>query len=198
MFRRNMLVRPLLAALMVVAILAPAAIADPNPPSKAPTFWSYDYQAPIPHPRAEHAVEDHRHGHAVGVDRRHPRVRDPAPRDRHRDSAAGPSRRGGVMFPANAYVIRDIRVDDVPELVRLGWDSEEDWPAGQILIGEINGVVAAALALDENRAVLTSVSGAPYLLAQMRARAAGIQAHRRTPSVADRIRERMGQRLATR
>ena len=57
MFRRNMLVRPLLAALMVVAILAPAAIADPNPPSKAPTFWSYDYQAPIPHPRTEHAVK---------------------------------------------------------------------------------------------------------------------------------------------
>ena len=57
------------------------------------------------------------------------------------------------MFPANAYVIRDIRVDNVPELVRLGWDSEEDWPAGQILIGEIDGVVAAALALDENRAV---------------------------------------------
>jgi hypothetical protein len=42
------------------------------------------------------------------------------------------------------------------------------------------------------------VSGAPYLLAQMRARAAGSQAHRRTPSVADRIRERMGQLLATR
>jgi hypothetical protein len=102
------------------------------------------------------------------------------------------------MFPANAHVIRDIRVDDVPELVRLGWDSEEDWPTGQILIGEIDGVVAAALAIDENRAVLTSVSGAPYLLAQMRARAAGIQAHRRTPSVADRIRERMGQLLATR
>lgn len=57
MFRRNMLVRPLLAALMVVALLAPAAIADPNPPSQAPTFWSYDYQAPIPHPRAEHAVK---------------------------------------------------------------------------------------------------------------------------------------------
>ena len=73
MFRRNMLVRPLLAALMVVALLAPAAIADPNPPSKAPTYWSYDYQAPIPHPRAAHVGEDHRHGHAVGGDRRHPR-----------------------------------------------------------------------------------------------------------------------------
>ncbi len=102
------------------------------------------------------------------------------------------------MFPANGYAIRSIRIDDVPELVRLGWDTEEDWPAGEILIGEIDGVVAAALAVDENRAVLTAVRGAPYLLARMRARAAGIHAYRRTPSVADRIRERMGQLLAAR
>jgi hypothetical protein len=102
------------------------------------------------------------------------------------------------MFPANSHVIRDSRIDDVPELVRLGWDTEENWPGGQILIGELNGVVAAALAIDENRAVLTSVSGAPYLLARMRARAARIRAYRRTPSVADRIRERMGQLLAAR
>ena len=102
------------------------------------------------------------------------------------------------MFSATSHVIRDIRIDDVPELVRLGWDTEEDWPAGQILIGEIDGVVAAALAMDENRAVHTSVSGAPYLLAALRARAAGIRAHQRTPSVADRIRERMGQLLAAR
>src|ERR1044071_4117956 len=102
------------------------------------------------------------------------------------------------MFPANAYLIRDIRIDDVPELVRLGWDTEEDWPSGRILIGEIDGVVAAALAIDENRSVLASVSGAPCLLARRRARAAGVHAYRRTPSVADRIRERMGQLLAAR
>jgi hypothetical protein len=102
------------------------------------------------------------------------------------------------MFAANSHVIRDIRIDDVPELVRLGWDTEENWPSGQILIGEIDGVVAAALAIEENRSVLTTVSGAPFLLARMRARAAGIHAHRRTPSVADRIRERMGQLLAAR
>ena len=95
------------------------------------------------------------------------------------------------MFSATAYVIRDARVDDVPELVRLGWATSEDWPSGQILVGEIHGVVAAALAIDENRAVMASVQGAPRVLAHMRARAAGIVAHRRTPSVADRIRERM-------
>jgi hypothetical protein len=96
------------------------------------------------------------------------------------------------VFSATAYVIRDIRVDDVPELVRLGWATEEDWPSGQILVGEIHGVVAAALAIDENRAVTAaSMAGAPNVLAHMRARAAGILAHRRTPAVADRIRERM-------
>jgi hypothetical protein len=102
------------------------------------------------------------------------------------------------MFSATGHVIRDARVADVPELVRLGWDTEEDWPSGQILVGEIDGVVAAALAVDENRSLLTSLRGAPFLLARMRARARAIQACGRTPSVADRIRERMGQRLAAR
>ena len=95
------------------------------------------------------------------------------------------------MFSATAYLIRDARVDDVPELVRLGWSTEDEWPSGQILVGEIRGVVAAALAIDENRAVKTDVARAPQLLAHMRARAAGIKAHRSTPDVAERIRERM-------
>jgi hypothetical protein len=95
------------------------------------------------------------------------------------------------MFSATTFKIRDVRVEDVPELVRLGWATEEDWPSGQIVVGEIHGVVAAALAIEERRAVTAAVPGAPYLLAHMRARAAGIQAYKRTPSVADRIRERM-------
>jgi hypothetical protein len=99
------------------------------------------------------------------------------------------------MFSATAFKIRDARVEDVPELVRLGWATEEDWPTGQILVGEIHGVIAAALAIDENRAVTASVPGAPHVLAHMRARAAGILAYRRTPSVADRIREQMRRRI---
>jgi len=94
------------------------------------------------------------------------------------------------MYSASSYVIRDARLDDVPELVRLGWADEADWPDGQLLVGEINGVVAAAFAIDEDRALIAALFGAPRLLAHMRARAAGIRAHRRTPAVADRIRER--------
>jgi hypothetical protein len=100
------------------------------------------------------------------------------------------------MFSATTFVIRDASVADVPELVRLGWATEEDWPSGRILVGEIRGVVAAGLAIDENRTVYATVPGAPYLLAHMRARAAGIEAHERTPSLADRMRERLRSRVA--
>lgn len=100
------------------------------------------------------------------------------------------------MFSATAFVIRDARVDDVPELVRLGWSTQELWPSGQIIVGEIRGVVAAALAIDSSRAVIADVARAPQLLAHMRARAAGIKAHRGTPDVAERIRERMHEHIA--
>ena len=99
------------------------------------------------------------------------------------------------MYSANAHVIRHACLADVPELVRLGWASEESWPSGQILVGEIRGVVAAALAVDENRALVAAVSGAPLLLVHMRLRATGIHAYRQTPSLADRIRERTNQRV---
>jgi hypothetical protein len=82
--------------------------------------------------------------------------------------------------------MRSARPGDETDLVRLGWAAP---PAGRILVGEIHGAVAAALAIDEHRAV-----GAPRLLAQMRARAAGIRAHARTPSVADRIRNHTDRR----
>jgi hypothetical protein len=59
MRRINTLIRPLLAALVVAAILVPSAFASranvyvpPTDSNTAPTYWSYDYQAPIPHPRA--------------------------------------------------------------------------------------------------------------------------------------------------
>ena len=100
------------------------------------------------------------------------------------------------MFSATSFVIRPARVDDVPELVRLGWSTEEQWPSGEILVGEIDGVVGAGLAIDENRAVAADVPRAPQLLTHMRARAAGIKAHRATPNVAERIRERTHDRVA--
>jgi hypothetical protein len=63
------------------------------------------------------------------------------------------------MFSATRFVIRYAAPADVPELVRLGWATQDRRP-------------------------------------HVRAQAAGIAAYRRTPSVADRIRERTARRLA--
>ncbi len=54
--RTNILIRALAAALVIAAILVPAASADPNP-ANAPVYWSYDYQSPIPHPKTERQIK---------------------------------------------------------------------------------------------------------------------------------------------
>jgi hypothetical protein len=95
------------------------------------------------------------------------------------------------VFPANTYLIRDARLADVPELVRLGWATDGDWPGGHIVVGEIRGVLAAAFAIDENRSLAARVDHTPQLLAHMRARAAGIVAYRDAPAVAARMRRRV-------
>ena len=86
------------------------------------------------------------------------------------------------MFSATTFSIRDARVEDVPELVRLGWAALGAWPSGHILVGEINGVVAAAMAIDGDRSVGADMPGVPQLMAHMRARVARSEAWKRTPS----------------
>jgi hypothetical protein len=58
MRRTHVLIRPLLAAAVIAAILVPAAFADTPLAQRdnAPVYWSYDYQAPVPHPRTVQAV----------------------------------------------------------------------------------------------------------------------------------------------
>src|SRR4051794_40590606 len=102
-----------------------------------------------------------------------------------------PSRRSALVFSANAYVVRDARLADVPELVRLGWATNSDWPLGEILVGEIDGSLAAAFAIDANRTLAARIDRAPQLLAHMRAKAAGIVAYRDTPAVSERLGERV-------
>jgi hypothetical protein len=58
-------------------------------------------------------------------------------RRRHGGPDAGPRPaiarcRVTAVHSATAHVIRDAHVIDVPELVRLGWATEQDWPAGRI------------------------------------------------------------------
>ena len=60
-----------------------------------------------------------------------------------------------------------------------------------ILVGEIDGRVAAALDLDTGRAIADPFLRTANLRAHLRVRAAGFEASTSTPDVADRIRAAM-------
>jgi hypothetical protein len=92
------------------------------------------------------------------------------------------------MFSATAYHIRPARDQDEPSLRRLAFLDSADPLTGRILIGEIDRVPAAAMSLDEQRIVADPFQKSDSLRVHLRMRAAGIQAHERTPSVRDRIR----------
>jgi len=91
------------------------------------------------------------------------------------------------MYPANAYAIRTATAADEPALMRLavlGHAAEISLPA---LIGEIDGIPAAAIDIADGRIVADPFACPPQLRTHLRMRADGIRAHRRTPSVGRRI-----------
>jgi hypothetical protein len=57
------------------------------------------------------------------------------------------------MLSANTYVIRPARPADRPALRRLAFLASANALRGQILVGEIDRVVAAAMSLDEDRII---------------------------------------------
>ena len=92
------------------------------------------------------------------------------------------------MYPANAYVIRlagDADEADLERLAALDSEASLDHP---VLIGEIDGVPAAAIALGDRRVVADPFRRTELLRSHLRLRAAAFDAHARRPAVADRIR----------
>ena len=92
------------------------------------------------------------------------------------------------MFPANNHVIRlagDADYDALERLAQLDSASPLEHP---ILVGEIRGRVVAAIDLDARRTIADPFQRTAQLRAQLHARAATLDAHARTPDVADRIR----------
>ena len=101
------------------------------------------------------------------------------------------------MFPANAYLIRDIRVDDVPELVRLGWDSERTGLRARS--SSARSTVSSPLHRARREPGRAHVRERRALPARADARAGRRHAGSPADAVGGRpIRERKGQRLATR
>ena len=100
------------------------------------------------------------------------------------------------MLPAHTYVIRLAGDEDELALERLAEVDEAAPLEHPILVGEIDGEVAAALDLDSGRAIADPFVPTASLLIQLRMRAAAMEAYARRPNVADRIRAALAPRHA--
>jgi hypothetical protein len=91
------------------------------------------------------------------------------------------------MFAANTYRIRFADQEDVDTLERFAaLDSGRPF-VGRVLIGYLDGVPAAALSVRDGRAVADPSRHTGHLVANLRARAAGIRAYEQTPSLRERL-----------
>jgi len=91
------------------------------------------------------------------------------------------------MFSSTAFNIRPAAPIDVPALELLARLDSRPRPTGRILIGEVDGHAAAAIAVDSGHVVADPFVPTELLVAHLRLRAASIRAHERMPSVRDRI-----------
>src|SRR3954447_16428088 len=93
------------------------------------------------------------------------------------------------MFPANSHVIRRATADDALTLRQLAAASGAPPLPGRILVGEVAGVVAAALARDEKRTVADHALAPAHLIPMLRLRAYALAPVEREPDLAERIRQ---------
>jgi hypothetical protein len=91
------------------------------------------------------------------------------------------------MFAANSYHIRLANDQDTPTLRRLAQRHSAPPLQGRVLIGEIDGVGAAALSLNDGRVIADSSPRTGHLVANLRVRAVSIWAHDTTPSLRERL-----------
>ena len=92
------------------------------------------------------------------------------------------------MYAANTYVVRLATDDDAAALDRLAELDSAPPLAGRVLIGEIAGAPVAALSVDEARTIADPFVPTAHLVATLRARANGMRAVERTPSLRTRLR----------
>jgi hypothetical protein len=91
------------------------------------------------------------------------------------------------MLPANTYVMRLATEHDADELRRLAALDSARPLTGRILIGEIDGVAAAALSLKTGRTIADPFQATARLCVYLRVRASALQAVDREPSLRERM-----------
>ena len=92
------------------------------------------------------------------------------------------------MHPATTFAIR--LAGDADEAVLRRLAALDDAPPLEhpVLIGEIDGRPAAAVALEDRRIVADPFAHTAYLRAQLRIRAGAFDAYARMPDLGDRLR----------
>jgi hypothetical protein len=92
------------------------------------------------------------------------------------------------MYAANAYTIRQANEEDVHALRRLAeLDSDPRPLTGRVIVGEVKGEVAAAVAVADGRVIANPFRPTAHLVAHLRRRASALRAADRTPSLRERI-----------
>jgi hypothetical protein len=91
------------------------------------------------------------------------------------------------MFAANTYRIRLASDEDAATLRRLAEQNSAQQLEGRVLLGELDGVGAAALSLTDGRVIADCSPRTGHLVANLRVRAVSIWAHEDTPSLRERL-----------
>ena len=91
------------------------------------------------------------------------------------------------MLPADTSVIRLATEADADDLRRLAALDSARPLTGRILIGEIDGVPAAARSLETGRTIADPFLPTARLASYLRVRAAGLEAVRREPLLSKRM-----------
>ena len=91
------------------------------------------------------------------------------------------------MLPADTYVMRLATERDADDLRRLAALDSARPLTGAVLIGEIDGVLAAARSLETGRTIADPFRPTGRLSQYLRVRAAGLEAVRREPLLSKRM-----------
>ena len=92
------------------------------------------------------------------------------------------------MFSSTNYTIRGATVNDARALETLAALDSQAPLRGRIVIGQVDGRIAAAISIDEGRVVADPFQETGSLCAHLRMRMRGIVAAERMPDVRDRVR----------
>jgi hypothetical protein len=91
------------------------------------------------------------------------------------------------MFAANSHRIRLATDEDADTLRRLAEHSSQPPLTGRVLIGQIDGVPAAALSLRDGRIVADAFRRTDHVVANLRVRAVARRALEATPALRQRL-----------